>query len=181
MKTEYQNVEQLVWIAALCLQVVSSHIRTFKERITASAPVAESADPQRKSSFSRPGEASRFHLSRRCLLNVPVVWAAAAPSFSFNPGNVDFWFRSSLKPGGEEKPTLAPETVCVCVCKHVPVCVCVCLMMMMNGGLPLHALPMSTACKHREMIWADTLSCSLMQLYIQSTKWQREEGGGRRR
>lgn len=73
MKTDYQNVEQLVWIAALCLQVVSSHIRTFKERITASAPVAESADPQRKSSFSRPGEASRFHLSRRCLLNVPVV------------------------------------------------------------------------------------------------------------
>lgn len=73
MKTEHQNVEQLVWIAALCLQVVSSHIRTFKERITASAPVAESADPQRKSSFSRPGEASRFHLSRRCLLNVPVV------------------------------------------------------------------------------------------------------------
>lgn len=115
MKTDYQNFEQLVWIAALCLQVVSSHIRTFKERITASAPVAESADPQRKSSFSRPGEASRFHLSRRCLLNVPVVWAAAAPSFSFNPGNVDFWFRSSLKPGGEEKPTLAPETVCVCV------------------------------------------------------------------
>lgn len=73
MKTDYQNFEQLVWIAALCLQVVSSHIRTFKERITASAPVAESADPQRKSSFSRPGEASRFHLSRRCLLNVPVV------------------------------------------------------------------------------------------------------------
>ena len=85
----------------------------------------ESADPQRKSSFSRPGEASLFHLSRRCLLNVPVVWAAAAPSFSFNPGNVDFWFRSSLKPRGEEKPTLAPDTVCVCVC------VCVCLMMMM--------------------------------------------------
>lgn len=43
-------------------------------------------------------------------------------------------------------------------------------MMMMNGGLPLHALPVSAACKHREMIWADTLSCSLMQLYIQSTK-----------
>lgn len=42
--------------------------------------------------------------------------------------------------------------------------------MMMNGGLPLRALPMSAACKHREMIWADTLSCSLMQLYIQSTK-----------
>ena len=51
----------------------------------------------------------------------------------------------------------------------VQLCVCVCVMMM-NGGLPLHALPMSTACKHREMIWADTLSCSLMQLYIQSTK-----------
>lgn len=48
-------------------------------------------------------------------------------------------------------------------------CICVC-MMMMNGGLSLHALPMSTACKHREMIWADTLSCSLMQLYILSTK-----------
>lgn len=50
-------------------------------------------------------------------------------------------------------------------------CMCVCVrVMMMNGGLPLHALPMSTACKHREMIWADTLSCSLMQLYILSTK-----------
>lgn len=32
MKTDYQNFEQLVWIAALCLQVVSSHIRTFKEK-----------------------------------------------------------------------------------------------------------------------------------------------------
>lgn len=83
-------------------------------------------------------------------------------------------------PGEKKNPLWLPK-LCVCVCKHVPVCVCVCLMMMMNGGLPLHALPMSTACKHREMIWADTLSCSLMQLYIQSTKWQREEGGGRRR
>lgn len=53
----------------------------------------------------------------------------------------------------------------------VRLCVCGCVyMMMMNGGLPLHALPVSTACKHREMIWADTLSCSLMQLYILSTK-----------
>lgn len=139
MKTDYQNFEQLVWIAALCLQVVSSHIRTFKERITASAPVAESADPQRKSSFSRPGEASRFHLSRRCLLNVPVVWAAAAPSFSFNPGNVDFWFRSSLKPGGEEKPTLAPETVCVCVNMSLYVCVCVWWWWWMEGSLSTHS------------------------------------------
>lgn len=43
-------------------------------------------------------------------------------------------------------------------------------MMMMNGGLHFHALPMSTACKHKEMIRADTLSCSLMQLYILSTR-----------
>lgn len=35
MKTEYQSVEQLVWIAAVCLQGVSSHIRGFKEKITA--------------------------------------------------------------------------------------------------------------------------------------------------
>lgn len=54
-------------------------------------------------------------------------------------------------------------------CQGMCVWLCVYLMMM-NGGLPLHALPMSTACKHREMIWADTLSCSLMQLYIQFTK-----------
>lgn len=37
---------------------------------------------------------------------------------------------------------------------------------------------MSTARKHREMIWADTLSCSLMQLYIEFSQWQIEEGQG---
>lgn len=64
---------------------------------------------------------------------------------------------------------------CVCaggrrrVLMHVCVVECV-YMMMMNGGHPLHALPVSTARKHREMIWVDTLSCSLMQLYILSTK-----------
>lgn len=66
------------------------------------APAAE-----RKSSFSRAGEASRFHLNRRCLLNVPAV---GAPAFTFAPGNVDFSPSSPLKPAspGEKKtPSLA--------------------------------------------------------------------------
>lgn len=42
-------------------------------------------------------------------------------------------------------------------------------MMMMNGGKHLHARLVSTVSKHREMIWGDTLSCSLMQLYFLST------------
>lgn len=61
---------------------------------------------------------------------------------------------------------------------HVCAVECLCVyMMMMNGGLSLRALPVSTACKHREMIWADTLSCSLMQLYILSAGQRKEEGG----
>lgn len=50
--------------------------------------------------------------------------------------------------------------VCVSLCEFVWVYV----MMMMNGGLSPLTLPVSTACKHREIIWADMLSCSLMQL-----------------
>lgn len=47
-------------------------------------------------------------------------------------------------------------------------CWCVCVMKM-NGVRPPLTLPMSTVHKHREMIWDDILSCSLMQLYIPST------------
>lgn len=62
---------------------------------------------------------------------------------------------------GEESRHLRVRRVCVSECECVSVSVRV-RVMMMNGGLSPLALPVSTACKHREIIWADTLSCSLM-------------------
>lgn len=60
---------------------------------------------------------------------------------------------------GEESRHLRVRRMRECECVSVRVHV-----MMMNGGLSRLALPVSTACKHREIIWADTLSCSLMHL-----------------
>lgn len=68
-------------------------------------------------------EALLFHLSCRCLPNVPVAWSGQRAVIYIHPGNVDFHFSSSLMPASPKgKSQLWLLIKCACVCTHVPVC-----------------------------------------------------------